>query len=420
MAAANSLIRSADHLEELLRLERQVWLCGAGISVRSGIPLMYPLTERVREILDNPATIIDADTSRSAALLKTLCSQMPDECHIEHHLSQIGDLITLAERKTAKNVVYATETFSSDELKAAHHHIQVAIRHTVEFGYFVKDGATPAHIGTVNVPVTTHKHHDAFVESLFNERRAGLERRPPIRFFTTNYDTLLEDSLARCCIPFADGFAGGATAFWDPRNTEPRLQALESSRHSAVIYKLHGSIDWIVTEGDVVMRVRTSAVLPLAKNAGSRLLIYPQATKYLATQRDPFAQLFADFRKQLTNPAPATFIICGYSFGDEHINEEIDRAMRQSSNPLTIVACCKQVKDKTGAIAANEGLPPVLAQWLDPKNPWHKRVVVLGSDGYYHGSLLNQIEEKHRPKPLDWWTFEGISQFLKHGPEVFV
>jgi len=419
MASANSLQRAAAHLDELLTLERQIWLCGAGISVESGIPLMFPLTERVRAILDVPTDIIAENTKQTAALLKTLCTQMPADCHIEHHLSQIGDLITLAERKTTPNVVYGTETFTNEDLKSAHRHIQMAIRHTVEFGYVNANAGAPEQIGTVSEPVVTHEPHDAFVQALFTERRAGLERRPPIRFFTTNYDTLLEDSLARCCVPFADGFAGGATAFWDPRNLESRIRTLEFAQHSAVIYKLHGSIDWIFTGNDVVMRVRTSAVLPLAKNKGSRLLIYPQATKYLATQRDPFARLFADFRTQLSSKAPTAFVVCGYSFGDDHINEEIDRALRQSGNSLTLIACCAQRTDSTGKLGIDEGLPPIIVKWLKESSSWNERIVVLGSHGYYRGSLKNRIDSKDIPNPLAWWTFSGITQFLKQGPEMF-
>lgn len=380
---------------------------------------MYSLTERVRQILDDPEGIVSEDTSRTAALLEILCDQMPHDCHIEHHLSQIGDLIALAERKTVRNVVYGSETFTCEELKAAHKHIQIAIRHTVEFGYIKAEANIPAKIGTVTDPVTTHDCHDEFVRALFDERRAGLERRPPIRFFTTNYDTLLEDSLARCCIPFADGFAGGATAFWDPRNIESRILALESARHSAVVYKLHGSIDWVFTGEDVVMRVRTSAVLPLARNAGSRLLIYPQATKYLATQRDPFARLFADFRNELSKKAPTAFVVCGYSFGDEHINEEIDRALRQPGNSVTLIACCKQQTDKDGNLTADEGLPMAVSKWLKSANSWSNRVIVLGSDGYYHGNLDNQLDPSDRTRLRDWWTFSGITQFLKKGPEMF-
>lgn len=419
MAMSSTLDKAALHVDRLLGVGRQVWLSGAGISAASGIPLMFRLTDRVKAILETPQGILKGDTRRSATLLATLGEQMHDSCHVEHHLSQIGDLITLAERKRAQNVSYGTEVFSSDELRAAHGHIQMAIRHTIEYGYVAASEGADEKIGTIQEPLVSHEHHDNFIRSLFHERRAGLERRPAIRFFTTNYDTLLEDSLARCCIPFADGFSGGATAFWDPRNLEARLDSLDQRRHSAVVYKLHGSIDWVITEADVVMRVRTSAVFPLERDKGSRLLIYPQATKYSATQRDPFARLFSDFRRELAPSETTVLVTCGYSFGDDHINEEIDRAIRTSGNPITLLALCQQAKDGEGKLEADEGLPPVVARWLKEKGPWNDRVVVLGSEGFYHGSLTNLIAASDKPAALSWWTFEGISKFLAQGPEVF-
>jgi hypothetical protein len=38
-------------IDELLNLPQQMWLLGAGISKDAGIPLMYPLTDRVEAIL---------------------------------------------------------------------------------------------------------------------------------------------------------------------------------------------------------------------------------------------------------------------------------------------------------------------------------------------------------------------------------
>lgn len=70
----------------------------------------------------------------------------------------------------------------------------------------------------------------------------------------------------------------------------------------------------------------------------SRVLIYPQSTKYLATQRDPFAAQFDLFRRTLGSNKENVLAICGYSFGDEHINQEIELALRCPENKTTILA----------------------------------------------------------------------------------
>ena len=42
-----------EELKKQLDSSRQNWLFGAGISYNSNIPLMYPLTERVKNIIVN-------------------------------------------------------------------------------------------------------------------------------------------------------------------------------------------------------------------------------------------------------------------------------------------------------------------------------------------------------------------------------
>src|SRR3546814_14235924 len=91
--------------------------------------------------------------------------------------------------------------------------------------------------------------------------------------------------------------------------------------------KLHGSIDWILGDEGDVWRVRDTDIYP--RRNGS-VLIYPQSTKYVATQRDPFAAQFSMLRGLLGSSSELVLAVCGYSFGDEHINEELERALSRS------------------------------------------------------------------------------------------
>ena len=100
----------------------------------------------------------------------------------------------------------------------------------------------------------------------------------------------------------------------------------------AHVIKLHGSIDWHLGEDDRVWRVRDGDLYP---KKISRVLIYPQSTKYLATQRDPFAAQFDLLRRSLGTQEENVLAICGYSFGDEHINQEIELALQRPENKTT-------------------------------------------------------------------------------------
>ncbi len=177
-----------DQLENLknhLDASQQNWLFGAGISFDAKIPLMYPLTKRVEKIIDENGS--DSDKSILAALKKDL----DDGSHIEHYLSHLGDLIAIAERSKDKSATLDNEKCTVSSLKTAYTAIIKAIGEIVRYGFKGDE------IGTAENPIVEIEYHLNFVEALFSNR-SNLESRSKITFFTTNYDTLLEDALALC------------------------------------------------------------------------------------------------------------------------------------------------------------------------------------------------------------------------------
>lgn len=388
-------------VDELLNLPTQIWLLGAGVSNNSGIPLMADLTSRIEVVLEGE------DQSDFGSIRAAL----PPDAHVEHVLSHISDHISLASRTASHTINLDEKERTIDELREFHSRIQREIRDIVRFGYSAPNDEKPERIGTLEKPIVSIDDHLDFVEAVFRSRRAGLERRPPVSFFTTNYDTLLEDALALGRIQTSDGFSGGTMAFWDPASVSD-VSHTNDARHQAIIHKLHGSIDWFLSPADVVVRRREGADYPLEAN--ERLLIYPQATKYQITQRDPFASLFTAFRSALTSSESGLFAICGYSFRDDHINEQIDRAMSLRGSSLTMIAFVKQNADEIDS--PTQGLPDALAGWTDqPGSPWRERLVVAGSLGFYHGSMENRCWTEP-DSPHNWWSFDGLTSFLRHGP----
>jgi hypothetical protein len=380
-------------LDEFLSRPNQMWLLGAGISRDAGIPLMHPLTHRVMEL---------AATSTHKLLLDALLAELPKNTHIEHLLSQLGDYTTLGKRSSSQKVNIAGVEYSVSTLEAAHIEILKYISDTVKWGYRAADGTTSAVIGSYEHPMVSVTHHIAFVNALIGKRQAGLDsRRPPIRFFTTNYDTLLEDALALGCYSYWDGFSGGAVAFRDYRygDAEPATGC------RAHVIKLHGSIDWHLGEDGKVWRVRDKDLYP---DRAGRVLIYPQATKYIATQRDPFAAQFDVFRRTLSNGSDNVLAICGYSFGDDHINQEIEFALSAPTSKTTILAFCEELDDI---------IPPVLEAWR--QSSWGKRVYVMTQRGLYAGPV-GPLHGRTDGSSLNWWTFGGVTDVLQNGAEGVV
>lgn len=387
---------AVEDLTSHLTSERQAWLFGAGISCRSGLPLMYPLTELVA------ANYADTRATHHS-LFTSLRSSLPDVAHIEHVLSQLGDYVALAERSKDQKIAIDGSDYEVETLRALHGGIRDAIRDVIRRGYLPGEDDDPPTIAEEGKHVVKVEHHRNFLRTLFAARdKVGRPLRP-VHFFTLNYDTLLEDALALERISFADGFSGGAMAYWAPETAYAQNGA--GGRVAAHLIKLHGSIDWHAESNGSVIRCREGCGYP--ERAGN-VLIYPQATKYMATQRDPFASLFEKLRELLRSQQPMVFAICGYSFGDEHVDLQIEEAMAKPDCKTVLVAFVRE-QEKEGV----SQLPDKLVDWMANK-PWANRIFALTNKGLYHGSTTNlsQAGETH-----DWWTFEGVTKFLSDGPQ---
>lgn len=378
-----------------LTSERQAWLFGAGISCRSGLPLMYPLTDLVA------ANYSDADADHNA-LFAALRLSLPETAHIEHVLSQLGDFIALAERSKEQQISVGGADYAVHTLRSLHGGIRDSIRDVIRRGYLPGEGGEAPKVAEEGKHVVKVEHHRDFLRTLFAARdKVGRPLRP-VNFFTLNYDTLIEDALALERISFADGFSGGAMAYWAPETAYAENGA--GGRVAAHLIKLHGSIDWHAEGNGSVIRCREGCGYPA--RAGN-VLIYPQATKYVATQRDPFASLFEKLREVLRSPQPMVFAICGYSFGDEHVDLHIEEAMSRPDCKTVLVAFVRE-QEKAGVAV----LPDKLVDWMTHK-PWANRIFALTDKGLYHGSTTNlsQAGQTH-----EWWTFEGVTRFLSDGP----
>lgn len=376
-----------EQLDRHLASPCQAWLFGAGICVDAGIPLMNSLTKRVRALSE--------DTTHKS-VIDTLFGELPASSHIEHLLSHLVDYITLSERAKTTEVKIGEITIKAEDLRDAHTNVIKNIAETVMCGYKEKTDGLPEKIGTLQKPIVNIDGHTAFIQALFKTGQAGLQdRRGAVRLFSTNYDTLLEDALALNKVSCWDGFCGGAIAYRNFHfgDLEP------TSNYRAHVVKLHGSIDWYLSEDGQVWRLRKSDTYPPKT---SHILIHPQATKYMATQRDPFAAQFEIFRRTLSTSADNVLSVCGYSFGDDHINHEIESAMAAPNNRTTMIVFYQE----------NDNCAECLKRWI--KSPWGKRLYVVTEKGIYVGSeeLLHPPTngEKH-----NWWTFSGVTRLLNDG-----
>ncbi len=379
-----------EELRKQLDSSRQNWLFGAGISYNSNIPLMYPLTARVKDI------IVASKNAKDIEIYDSLTLELQEKSHIEHYLSHIGDLIALADRSKSQSATLGTKSISKDELLNLHRSIISAIGETVRYGY---SNAGTEIIGDFSNPIVEIEHHIKFVQAIYSNR-SNLLSRSKLTFFSTNYDTLLEDALGLEKFTVVDAFSGGAIAYWNPQF---EFQDAHSLPNKCLLYKLHGSIDWHRDEKKGLVRTRYGTKYLANK---SEIMIYPQATKYVETQKDPFSYLFNGFRNALNSTDDNVLITCGYSFGDDHINAEIEAALSSRNNRTTIIAFSQE--DPDGTVVINK----TLDSWLTDKQ-FGSRVYVAGKKGvYYNSTVPMQTTDK---KDLFWWTFSGLTNFILTG-----
>lgn len=152
----------------------------------------------------------------------------------------------------------------------------------------------------------------------------SIERSVPVEIFTTNYDLLVEQALERIRVPYFDGFVGARHAFIDSR----AIDSSELPPRWLRLWKLHGSVNWFQLEHHVA-RTSKPPEGPAAR------LIHPSHLKYEESRRMPFLAMMDRLTDFLRQPG-AVLISAGYSFGDQHLNERMVRALEENQSAALI------------------------------------------------------------------------------------
>ncbi len=359
-----------EELRQLLSQRRRAFLFGAGCSKCAGLPLMFELTEKIREKLRS--------APESSGILEKIIAQFAGSPrqNIEDYMSELVDLIAICERRSNRQASQDSVSIDGNKYECA----------TLLGEYALIKKLIGECISTAN---TNIDHHRLFVRTIHNVLRSGKAGpHSAVDYFSLNYDTLVEDALALERVTYADGFEGGATGWWN-------LSTLEDKSVDARVLKLHGGIDWrLLKEDPLPRRIRKDLLVP---DEADPVLIWPAATKYRETQRDPYAQLIAVLRQALrpSGDLGVVLAIIGYSFGDAHINAEVESALKDSHERLTCVVFTEE-EYPTGE----------LGRWTqDPA--MKQQIRVYARKGCFHGDNTHKSESD-----LPWWKFEVLTRLL--------
>ena len=173
----------------------------------------------------------------------------------------------------------------------------------------------------------------------------AIPREFPVEIFTTNYDLLVEQALEESRVPYFDGFAGVRRPLFDPQMLESDSVPKQWTR----LWKLHGSINWHLTERFEVFRGSTIEAAP-------KRVIHPSHLKYQESRRMPYLAMADRMRTFMRLPASA-LIICGYSFGDEHINENIVQGLQHTQTAVAFALMYGSIENYPVAVTLAESRP---------------------------------------------------------------
>lgn len=171
-------------------------------------------------------------------------------------------------------------------------------------------------------------HHD-FARWIRNGNRES-----PVEIFTVNYDYLLELALEKQQIPYFDGFVGSFNAFFCPEWIEDG----SAVKNWTKLWKLHGSLGWEL-KGDEIVRNSGGA---------NSAMIYPSFLKYDHSRKQPYLS-YMDRLSFFLRQEDSVLFVCGYSFGDEHINEMLVTGLSRSRTSCVFVL-------KSGELDENDNL----------------------------------------------------------------
>lgn len=353
--------RQIEYLHQALASDKRPigFLLGAGCPMSVKVDENVPLIPDIASLTNHICTALSADENNKGAYESIRAHFAEDErsdWNIESILSHIRSLKAVAGRSTVRGM-------SSTELENLDGCICEKIHSAVSKSLPSID--TPYHKLGLWIDATS--------------------RDTEVELFTTNYDLLVEQALEDFQIPFFDGFTGSNNPFFDIRSIDEDILPSRWAR----VWKLHGSINWHQDGQNRITRCKHS-------ENGCKRLIHPSHLKYDESRRMPYLAMIDRLKSFLRKPS-AVLITCGYSFGDEHINEVILQGLQSTQTSTSFCLMFGEMSDyqKANALANRRPNMNLLAK---------DKAVIGGREASWIKLHPNEYESKTTP-----WTILAAS-----------
>lgn len=99
---------------------------------------------------------------------------------------------------------------------------------------------------------------------------------------------------------------------------------------------MHGSLGWSMDKNGEIVRTFDNE---------ESAMIYPSFLKYDHSRKQPYLS-YMDRLSYFLKQEDSVLIVCGYSFGDEHINEMILTALNRSRSSSVFALEFKELKEE--------------------------------------------------------------------------
>lgn len=219
-----------------------------------------------------------------------------------------------------------------------------------------------------------------FVHSDFASWILFANRKLPIEIFSTNYDYLFEIGFETKRLQYFDGFIGSYKPFFDPTSVEHENVAPAFTK----LWKVHGSLGWTYDEkNEQITRSRVAS--------SDDILIYPSILKYDDSRKQPYLA-YLDRLSAFLKSSDSVLFVCGYSFGDKHINETIANALNQSNTHAFVFFYQKILSESQ----------PIIKLARRTKN-----LTVFGLHSAFIAGRLGSWKLKKKPEQEDWDAIDG-------------
>lgn len=360
------------HLATLLRLENVGLLFGAGASVPAGGKTMWALwSDFVSASPDDAKWLVTNGFVED-------CAIAAEANRIAPNIEILGDTLEIALSEWRRQSRADLPNLERAQAQLARAVIRAA---KLQESWWQSPGGAEADDEQL-------QHHRSILQKLVSARQPG-QAAPWV--FTTNYDLAIEWAAESIDLQVVNGFLGIHGRRFSPqsfdlgfRNTQARGEA-RFGIYNIYLAKLHGSLSWREDNTQVyevqagIADKEIQDFLNDETKTKLGLMVMPRAAKYMQTVGYVLGELFRRFSEFLSRPQ-TSLIVCGYGFGDEHINRLLRSALLNPTLQLVIYL------PEFNGDSHDRKVPEAVRKLLSLKNP---RVTVVGGGEEAHLDKLS-------------------------------